>query len=175
MDAIASIKELIPDYAKDVRLTLGMVLSRPALPENEAFGVAVAAAIAAKNSTLVGLLRQDDRQTPDHLAAAQSAAAIMGMNNAWYSYLDLSEDKDLREEQPGLRMTAYANYGGVAQRSFEMYALAASIVGRCRPCTYSHVEALKKEGVPVADLREIGRIAAVINAAAQVLAAEGKG
>jgi alkyl hydroperoxide reductase subunit D len=56
-----------------------------------------------------------------------------------------------------------------------MYALAASIVGKCHFCVKSHFALLKNEqGMSVQQLRDVGRIAAVVNAAAQVLAAEGK-
>ncbi len=175
MDAIASIKELIPDYAKDVRLSLSSVLSRPALPENVAFGAALAAAFAARNATLVGLLRQDQRLGEADAAAARTAASNMGMTNAWYSFLELAGDEELRIQDPGLRMTAYSTFGGVGKRSFETYALAASIVGRCRNCIASHAAELRQDGAPVGELREIGRIAAIINSAAQILAAEGKG
>ena len=175
MDTVEKLKELIPDYAKDVRLTLTSLLTHPALPEDEAYGVALAASFAAKSPTLTALLRQSDRLDARMAAAAQTAAALMGMTNAWYSYLAMSPDGPLQDEDPGLRMTAYGSHGGVAQRSFELFALAASIVGRCRSCTYSHVEALhQEEGVSIAELREVGRIVAAVSAAAQVLAAEGK-
>jgi lipoyl-dependent peroxiredoxin subunit D len=68
-------------------------------------------------------------------------------------------------------MNAYATNGGIDKRRFEMYALAASIVGKCHFCVKSHCELLKKEGMSSQQLRDIGRIAAVVNAAAQVIAA----
>jgi len=72
-------------------------------------------------------------------------------------------------------MGAYASHGGVDKRRFEMYALAASIVGKCHFCVKSHFALLKNEqGMSVQQLRDVGRIAAVVNAAAQVIAAEGK-
>ena len=66
-------------------------------------------------------------------------------------------------------MNAYATHGGVEKKKFEAYALAASIVGKCHFCVQSHYELLKKEGLTTQQLRDIGRIAAVVNAAAQVL------
>jgi alkyl hydroperoxide reductase subunit D len=44
-------------------------------------------------------------------------------------------------------------------------------VGKCHFCVKSHYELLKKEGLTTQQLRDIGRIAAVVNAAAQALAA----
>ncbi len=47
--------------------------------------------------------------------------------------------------------------------------LAASIVGKCHFCVKAHYETLKKEGMTVENLRDIGRIAAVMTAVAKVL------
>ena len=69
-------------------------------------------------------------------------------------------------------MNSYATGGGVANAKFEAYALAASIVGKCHFCVNSHYALLKKEGWTTQQLRDVGRIAAVVNAAAQVIAAE---
>jgi alkyl hydroperoxide reductase subunit D len=96
----------------------------------------------------------------------------MGMNNTWYPYVEMAGDEDLKTQRPELRMNAYATSGGVAKAKFEAYALAASIVGKCHFCIQSHYALLKKEGWTSQQLRDVGRIAAVVNAAAQVLAAE---
>ena len=96
----------------------------------------------------------------------------MGMTNVWYPYVEMADDADLKSQAAQLRMNAYANNGGVDKRRFEMYALAASIVGKCHFCVKSHFELLKKEGMSSQQLRDVGRIAATINAAAQIIAVE---
>ena len=52
---------------------------------------------------------------------------------------------------------------------FEAYSLAASIVGKCHFCVKAHYDTLKKNGYTVEQLRDIGRIASVINSVAKVL------
>jgi alkyl hydroperoxide reductase subunit D len=104
--------------------------------------------------------------------AALVAAAMMGMNNVWYPYVEMSGDDELKTMRPELRMNAYATHGGVAKAKFEAYALAASIVGKCHFCVQSHYALLKKEGWTTQQLRDVGRIAAVVAAAALVLQAE---
>ena len=96
----------------------------------------------------------------------------MGMNNIWYPFVEMADDEDLKTVRPELRMNAYATSGGVDKKKFEAYALAASIVGKCHYCVKSHYALLKKEGLTTQQLRDIGRIAAVVNATAQVLAAQ---
>jgi alkyl hydroperoxide reductase subunit D len=71
-------------------------------------------------------------------------------------------------------MNAYASHGGVDKRRFEMYALAASIIGKCHFCVKSHYQNLVTEGMSTTQLRDVGRIAAVINAVALAIEAEAK-
>ncbi len=171
MDFIASIKELIPDYAKDIRLNLDGTIARSSLEGNDAVGVALAAAFAAKSRTIIDIISASGALSPEELNAALTAAALMGMNTVWYPYVEMAQDADLKGQPAQLRMNAYATNGGIDKRRFEMYALAASIVGKCHFCVKSHFELLKKEGMSSQQLRDVGRIAAVVNAAAQVIAA----
>ena len=80
-------------------------------------------------------------------------------------------DADLKSQPAQLRMNAYATNGGIDKRRFEMFALSASIVGKCHFCVKSHFALLQKEGMSSQQLRDVGRIAAVVNAAAQAIAA----
>jgi alkyl hydroperoxide reductase subunit D len=169
MDFLSSIKDLIPDYAKDIRLNIDGVIARSSLPPEDALGVALAAAFAAKSKPIIDILRAN---TPAPEAnAALTAAALMGMNNVWYPFVEMAEDADLKTQRAELRMNAYATSGGVDKKKFEAYALSASIVGKCHFCVGSHYALLKKEGYTTQQLRDIGRIAAVINAASQVIVA----
>ncbi|KVF25406.1 carboxymuconolactone decarboxylase [Burkholderia vietnamiensis] len=174
MEFIDSIKARIPDYAKDIRLNLDGTISRSSLEGNDAVGVALAAAFATKSTVLVKTIREAGVLSPEETNAALTAAALMGMNNTWYPYVEMADDADLKTQRAELRMGAYASHGGVDKRRFEMYALAASIVGKCHFCVQSHYALLKNEqGMTTTQLRDVGRIASVINAAAQVIAAEG--
>jgi alkyl hydroperoxide reductase subunit D len=171
MDFLNSIKELIPDYAKDIRLNIDGTIARSSLEGNDAVGVALAAAFAAKSRKLIDIIGASGALSEEEKNAALTASALMGMNNAWYPYVEMTEDADLKGQPAQLRMNAYATSGGVDKRRFEMYALSASIIGKCQFCIKSHFDLLKHEGMSSQQLRDVGRIAAVINAAAQVIAA----
>jgi alkyl hydroperoxide reductase subunit D len=171
MDFITPIVQQIPDTAKDIRLNLDAVLSRSSLAPEDALGVALAAAFAARSPQLVQALKGGT--PPAEAQAALTAAALMGMNNAWYPFVEMTGDDELKTMRPELRMNAYASHGGVGKAKFEAYALAASIIGKCHFCVKSHYELLKKEGWTTQQLRDVGRIAAVVNATAQVLSAQG--
>jgi alkyl hydroperoxide reductase subunit D len=170
MEFLNLIKEMIPDYAKDIRLNIDGTIARSSLEGNDAVGVALAAAFAAKCSPVVDIIQASGALTHEESHAALTAAALMGMNTVWYPYVEMAEDDDLKGQPAQLRMNAYASHGGVDKRRFEMYALSASIVGKCHFCVKSHFELLQKEGMSSLQLRDIGRIAAVVNAVAQVIA-----
>jgi alkyl hydroperoxide reductase subunit D len=171
MDFLNDIKAQIPDYAKDIRLNLDGTIARSSLSPNDAVGVALAASVAAKSPVLIHAFRNAGVLTPEEEQGVMTSAALMGMTNSWYTYTDVAADEQLKTLPAQLRMNAYANHGGVDKRRFELYALAASIVGKCKFCVASHFDILKKEGMSVEQLRDVGRIAAVVNAASQVLVA----
>ena len=52
-------------------------------------------------------------------------------------------------------MNAYATHAGVSKKKFEMYSLAASIVGKCHFCVKAHYDTLKKEGMTLRYLEAI--------------------
>ncbi|UGS92501.1 carboxymuconolactone decarboxylase family protein [Ralstonia wenshanensis] len=173
MEFLQTIKGRIPDYAKDIRLNLDSTIARSSLEGNDAVGVALAAAFATKSKVLTDAIRNAGVLSPEEVTGALTAAALMGMNNVWYPYVEMADDSDLAQQKAELRMNAYANNGGVDKRQFEMYALAASIIGKCHFCIKSHYDLLKNhQGMSAQQLRDVGRIAAAINAAAQVIAAE---
>ena len=171
MELLDAIKADLPDEARDIRLNLDSVITRCSLAPEVALGCALSAAFAARSPRLVAALKA--AMSPLEAAGALSAAALMGMNNVWYPFVEMSGDEELKRMRAELRMNAYANSGGVAKGNFEAYALSASIVGKCHFCVRSHYELLHKEGWTTLQLRDVGRIAAVINAAAQVLESSG--
>jgi alkyl hydroperoxide reductase subunit D len=171
MEFLASIKELIPDYAKDIRLNIDGTIARSSLAGNDAVGVALAAAFAAKSRKIIDIISASGALSEEEKNAVLTASALMAMNNVWYPYVEMTEDADLKSQPAQLRMNAYATNGGVDKRRFEMYALAASIIGKCQFCIKSHFDLLRKEGMTAQQLRDVGRIAAVVSAAAQVIAA----
>jgi len=93
----------------------------------------------------------------------------MSMNNTWYPYVEMAEDANLKGLPAQLRMNAITTHGGTTKERFEAYSLAASIVGKCEFCVSAHYNGLKKMGYTVEQLRDIGRIAAVMNSVAKVL------
>ena len=165
---VDQLKETIPDYAKDTRLNVDSVIKRSTLDSDEAECCALAAAFATGNSKLWTWIHSQlaDRKEAD---AALTAASIMAQNNVWYPYVEMADDEQLKGLPAQLRMNAIASHGGTTKANFEAFSLAASIVGKCHFCVKAHYDTLRQEGFSVEQLRDIGRIASVMNSVAKVL------
>ena len=166
MSFIEVVKPALPDYAKDTRLNIDSVLLRSTLDADVAMGCAVAALAATGNGKLLGIMLSDN---PVYAEPAMTAASIMATNNVWYPYVEMADDPNLKGLPAQLRMNAIANHGGTTKANFEAFSLAASIVGKCEFCVKAHYDGLKTMGYTVEQLRDIGRIAAVMNSVAKVL------
>jgi alkyl hydroperoxide reductase subunit D len=168
MSWVDSIKEALPEYAKDTKLNLDAVINRSTIPVEEAVGCALAAAVSTGNGKVVAVILGGFENQVE-ATAAMTAASLMAQNNVWYPYVEMAEDEQLKGLPAQLRMNAIATHGGTTKERFESYSLAASIVGKCHFCVKAHYEGLKKMGYSVEQLRDIGRISSVINSVCKVL------
>ena len=165
---VDQLKEGLPEYAKDTKLNLDAVIKRSTLAPEEAEAVALAAAFATGNGKLITFISSSITDIKER-DAALTAGSIMAQNNVWYPYVEMADDESLKGLPAQLRMNAIASHGGTTKARFESYSLAASIVGKCHFCVKAHYETLKKEGYTVEQLRDIGRIAAVVTSVSRVL------
>jgi len=165
---VDQLKEGLPEYAKDTKLNLDAVIKRSSLAPEEAEAIALSAAFATGNGKLITFISSSIADIKER-DAALTAGSIMAQNNVWYPYVEMADDENLKGLPAQLRMNAIASHGGTTKARFEAYSLAASIVGKCHFCVKAHYETLKKEGYTVEQLRDIGRIASVMNSVAKVL------
>jgi alkyl hydroperoxide reductase subunit D len=166
-------RDLLPDYSRDLKLNLGSVLTpsgAPGLNEKQIWSIALAAAIAARNTRFA---RSIEALAHTHLAdveveGAKAAAAIMGMNNIYYRFLHLVEDGEYQSMPARLRMNVIANHG-IDKLDFELISLAVSAVNGCGLCVTSHEKKLRAHEVSREAIQSAVRIAAVIHAVAVTL------
>jgi alkyl hydroperoxide reductase subunit D len=170
MTWVDQLSENLPEYAKDIRLNLDAVINRSSIDSEQALYLSIAAAFATNNSKLLTFLLANATDEIEKNAAL-TAGAIMAQNNVWYPYLEMADDANLKGLPAQLRMNAISSHGGTTKGKFEAYSLASSIVGKCHFCVKAHYETLKKEGYSIEQLRDIGRIAATMNALSKILSA----
>ena len=98
MEFLTSIKNLIPDFAKDIRLNIDSTIARSSLEGSDAVGVALAAAFAAKSPALIVIIKDSGALPEEQKNAALTAASLMGMNNIWYPFVEMADDADLKTQ-----------------------------------------------------------------------------
>jgi len=170
---LTTIKNLIPEHAKDLRLNIATVLSSegaPGLSETQILATAVASSIAARNSAL---LREVETLAAAKLDAAQlhaarAAASIMGMNNVYYRFTHLIGNDEYAKLPARLRMNVIGN-PGVDKTDFELYSLAVSAINGCGTCLAAHERVVRKAGMSAEGVQSAVRIAAVIHGIAVAL------
>lgn len=167
------IVEMIPDYAKDLRLNLTSMLRQTELSEQQLWGTVVACAIACRNGILLEELLPEAAK---HLSveaynAAKSAAAIMGMNNVFYRFGHLASNPKYAQMPARLRMNVIRTHGS-SPVDFELWCLAVSSINACGTCVDSHEHVLREKGVSEETILASVRLAAVLHALASVLDAE---
>ena len=168
MTWVDQLKDSLPEYAKDVKLNLDAVINRSSVDSDHATYLAIASAFATGNFKLLAFIVASVTDEIEKNAAL-TAGSLMAQNNVWYPYVEMADDSSLKGLPAQLRMNSIASHGGTTKAKFEAYSLAASIIGKCHFCVKAHYETLKQEGYSVEQLRDIGRIASVINAVAKVL------
>jgi lipoyl-dependent peroxiredoxin subunit D len=165
---VDQLKDSIPEYAKDTKLNIDSVINRSSIDPDQALYLSLSAAVATGNGKLVAFIASHAADENEK-NAAMTAASLMAQNNIWYPYLEMADDPNLTGLPAQLRMNAISSHGGTTKAKFEAYSLVSSIIGKCHFCVKAHYETLKQEGYSTEQLRDIGRIAAVINSVAKVL------
>ena len=171
--SIETLKDRLPEYAKDLRLNLSALASETVLDEEKKAGTFIASAIASRNDEVIRTMLAEfgPRLDPAALKAAQAAAAVMAMNNIYYRFVHLIESDEYAKLPAKLRMNVMAN-PGTSKENFELWSLAVSAVNGCGKCHVAHERVLRGAGVTAEQIQAAVRIAAVVHALAVTLEAE---
>ena len=158
---------LLPEYAKDVKINLKNVLDveRSKLSVKQIAIVSLACALTTKNKDIISAIEENAKLVLDEkeINAAKGSAVIMGMNNIYYRFTHLASNKSYEKMSAGLRMQIIASHG-IDKLDFELACLAVSSINGCGMCIDSHESVLKKEGFDEAKIQDAIKIASVINA-----------
>jgi lipoyl-dependent peroxiredoxin subunit D len=172
--SIQTLKDRLPDYAKDLRLNLSTLAGETVLTEQQKAGTFIAAALASRNIDVIHAINDEFAGNLDPAAytAVKAAAAIMGMNNVYYRFLHLTTNEEYSRLPARLRMNVIGN-PGTAKEDFELWCLAVSAVNACGKCVDAHEKVLRGAGMTVEQIQAAVRIASVVHGVAVTLEAEG--
>lgn len=166
--SIEQLKSTLPDYAKDIKLNLASVLTEEGagdLSQKQIYNIALSVAYALKNSFVIKSIFEDacTTLTEADIHAAKAAATIMAMNNIYYRFTHLINDKSFSALPAKLRMNVIGS-PGIDKIDFELSCLAVSAINGCGMCIDAHTNELIKAGVSKLGIQSAVRIASVLNA-----------
>jgi alkyl hydroperoxide reductase subunit D len=171
--SIETLRDRLPEHARDLKLNLSSLAAEPTLTEQQRAGTFVASAIAARNAEVTAAILAEfgSKLSPEALFAAKAAAAIMAMNNIYYRFTHLVSAPDYKTMPARLRMNVMAK-PGVEKADFELWSLAVSAINGCGMCVDSHERIVREAGLSAEAVQAAVRIAAVVHAVAATLDGE---
>ena len=172
LEALETLRQSFPEFAKDIKLNLSNVLSDSSLSVDQRWGVAVACAIACNSPALKEATLADARNQVDAkvIEDAAAAAVLMAMNNIYYRFRHMVDKPSYGTKPPRLRMNRMMQ-PTTTKVDFELYSLAVSAIHGCEMCVQSHEKVIIGHGVTEDQVNDAIRIAATFHAAAQALTA----
>lgn len=167
MNSVETLRTTIPDVAKDIKLNLQSVLQPGALTPAQRWGVAIASAVAARNTALRDALIADAGAEvgAEVIDDAVASAALMAMNNVYYRFRHLVGKPSYSQLPARLRMQRIAK-PATNKVDFELFCLAVSAINGCEMCIRSHEQAVLAGGLSEETVQEAVRLAAVMAGAA---------
>jgi alkyl hydroperoxide reductase subunit D len=171
--SIETLKDLLPEYARDLKLNLSSLAAEPLLTEQQRAGTFIACALASRHKATTNAIFAEfaPKLSPEALTAARAAAAIMGMNNIYYRFTHLASAPDYKTLPARLRMNVIGK-PGVEKADFELWCLAVSAINGCGICIDSHEKVLRAAGFTAEQVQASVRIAATVHAIAAALDGE---
>ena len=172
--SFATLRERIPDTAKDLRLNLDTIPRIETLTPQQLWGSVLAAALATRQAEVIRAAAEEARRhlQPAVFDAARTAASIMAMNNVFYRTRHLVQDPEFAAVPARLRMQGMQTHGAPSV-DFELWSVAVSAINGCGACLQSHVGKLVKEHAVAREaVNDVVRVSAILFAIAATLDAE---
>jgi alkyl hydroperoxide reductase subunit D len=171
--SIDALKAQMPDYAKDIKLNLSSIVNDESLSTQQLWGSILAGALGTRSAALIAVIvpEAETHLSAEAVQAAKAAASIMAMNNVYYRFIHLAQNKEYAGLPARLRMNVLAN-PGIEKVDFELFSLVVSAINGCGMCIDAHETELKKGGLTIDKIQTSIRIAATLAAVAAVIDGE---
>ncbi|MCI5065083.1 carboxymuconolactone decarboxylase family protein [bacterium] len=162
--SIDTVKEHIPEYAKDLKLNLTTLIREQDLPKEAFWGVVLTTLHTIGNTKLLQDLSDEcnTHLSEEYQTACKIAVSLMGMNNIYYRFTHFCSNTAYHDLPARLRMNGLRGHG-IPQKHFELFSLAASAITGCGLCVDQHEIALRKEGVTEKEIQAAVKVSAVLH------------
>lgn len=165
LEALESLRQQIPETAKDLKINLSNVLRSEHLTEAQLWAIAIASAAYLRDSRLLDAIVADARAEPiDETVErdARAAAALMAMNTVYYRFRHLVGKEEYGQLPARLRMQWMLRPQS-DKVTFELCSLAVAALAGCEACIQAHEKSLLEQGLTPAHIHDAVRLAAVLN------------
>jgi alkyl hydroperoxide reductase subunit D len=172
MPTLTDMKATLGEETKDLRLNLDAVLKGQALDASQAATVALTSALFVRDEALAEaiLAEAGASLSPEAIADARGAAAIMAMNTVYYRFRHMVGKEVYTQKPAGLRMNRMMR-PATSKGLFELCSMACAALAGCEMCIRAHEQSLLKEGLNEDQVHEAVRIGAVVQGFSVALAA----
>jgi alkyl hydroperoxide reductase subunit D len=139
------------------------VLRGTGLTPAQTWSIALTSAYFCKSSELADALKAagSDHLSQLEIDDAQAAAAIMGMNTAYYRFRHLIEIPEYQTIKANLRMNRMMS-PATSKLQFELCAMACAVLAGCQMCLQAHEKALIEQGLTQSQIHDAVRIASIV-------------
>ncbi|TZG28650.1 carboxymuconolactone decarboxylase family protein [Sphingomonas montanisoli] len=167
--SLKTFADALPDYAKDIRLNVGSLISDQTLGDQRKYGLLLACAHGSGYKPIVDAVEAEaeGKLSPEAANAARASAAVMAMNNVYYRFVHLASNKEYGQMPAKLRMNVIGT-PGIDKADFELFSLAVSAMNGCGMCIDAHEKVLRQHNVAADVIQTAARVGAIIKAAATV-------
>ncbi len=164
LNQVESLREALPDPAKDMRINLSNALKSEILNEDQIWGIALASVFYIREPRLRDAVVADAKSANISEALmqdAQAAASLMGMNTVYYRFRHMIGKESYSQKPARLRMQwmlkPQTNKG-----DFELFSLAVASLAGCELCIKSHENSILQHDMSEDHVHECVRQAAVL-------------
>lgn len=176
MPSLSDLKAALADETKDLRLNLDAVLRSDKLAPAGTFAAAFASALFLRDAELAEAILAESAGalSPEAVADARAAVAIMAMNTVFYRSRHMLDKESYNHKPAGLRMNRMSR-PATSKGLFELCSMACAALAGCSVCLRSHEASLLKEGMTEDQIHDCVRIAAVVSGFSAARVASGVG
>ncbi|MDJ1257132.1 MAG: carboxymuconolactone decarboxylase family protein [Candidatus Midichloria sp.] len=173
--SILGIIRKLPDYAADIKGNLISIFeeNKVALDQKQLYGVSLAIAYSLKHEQLLNGIRAEAKLYLEEVNAnaCKIAATMMAMTNTYYKFVERAGDSAYENMESELNMLSLSSTE-VPKEEMDLYCLGVSILNACKHCIAVHSKRVLAAGLSKDAIRDIVKIASVLQAAVNALEIE---
>ena len=169
LDWVEDVKQIIPDYAKDIKENSDDVMNKCyGISREDARYLALSAAYAGGNSSFAQFIYNSLDNDLDKNAAV-IASTFVKQDTKRIFYNQAINEKEFYDLPSKLKNDLVDSCAGTEKTKFNGYLLSAAIVSESEHHIFKSYNNLKEYGYEIEQLRDIGRIATVVNSVSSLI------